>query len=204
MIINPEDVGITTTYKHLVSLIVPRPIAWVTTISSAGAVNLAPFSFFSGVGANPPCLLFCPANKRDGDSKDTLRNIEQNGEFVVNVVPAAMADVMNQTSAEYEFGVSEIEALGLQVEPSLTVSPPRVTGSPAAIECSLMQVIHLAEGPGGANIVIGKINRLVIDDEMLNGDGFADPTKLDAIGRMGGQLYTRTTERFALDRPRVD
>jgi flavin reductase (DIM6/NTAB) family NADH-FMN oxidoreductase RutF len=182
----------------MLRLITPRPIAWVSTCSADGRLNLAPFSYFNGVGANPPTVVFCPANKRDGTPKDTLLNIEQTGEFVVNVVSAKLTESMHQTSAPYERHVDEFTECGLTPVSSRRVTPPRVAEACAHLECRLMHSMHLGTGPGGANLVIGRIILIHIDDQMLDADGLADPARIDSVGRMGGQSYTRTRDRFDL------
>ena len=200
MKINPADCSIRDIYKHMVCLITPRPIAWVSTISADGITNLAPFSFFNGVGANPPTVMFCPVNRRDGSFKDSLNNVLVTKEFVVNLVSFDLANIMNQTSFDYESELSEIDVLGIPTRDSDIVAPPRVADAPAAIECKLDRVIHLNEGPAGANIVIGEIAMLHIHDDVLGDDGLADAAKLDVVGRLGRSEYTRTTDRFSLDR----
>lgn len=195
---DPADMSIRDVYQLLVQLVVPRPIAWVSTVSDAGVTNLAPFSFFNAVGANPPTLMFCPVNKRDGSFKDSLRNVIDNGEFVVNVVSYDLGDAMVQTAAEFDKEISEFEAVGIESQPSVCVQPPRVAKSLAQFECRRNRVIHLAEGPAGANIVVGDIVRIHMADQIISEPGKIDPEKLDAIGRMGGASYTRTTEHFEL------
>ncbi|MEI6234950.1 MAG: flavin reductase family protein [Planctomycetota bacterium] len=201
MIIDAEKAPARDVYRWLVSCVTPRPIAWVSTISPQGIPNLAPFSFFNGVGANPPSVLFCPANHRDGRKKDTLINVEATGEFVINVVPFALAQAMNDTSAELAYEVNEFETVGVIAEPSIKVKPPRVKEAPVHIECVVHQIIHVGTGPIGANVVIGRIVSLDIADSILGLDQQIDPTKLDTIGRLGGNLFCRTTERFELKRP---
>lgn len=191
--IRPRDV-----YRHLINLITPRPIAWVSTISKSGVPNLAPYSFFSGVGSRPPSLLFCPANKRDGSRKDTLLNIEDTGQFVVNIVSASLAQQMHDSSADYDFETSEFETCGLTATESERVKPPRVGEASASIECELMQTLHLGTGPGASNVVIGRIVLIRVDDEVVGDDGFADATKMDTIGRMGTPGYVRTHDCFDL------
>lgn len=198
MQIDPTDISPSEFYQHMIRVIVPRPIAWVSTQSRDGIDNLAPFSYFSGVGARPPSILFCPANRRDGTRKDTLVNIESTGEFVVNLVPFQLAEAMFTTSAEIDSSESEFSASGMTPAKSFRVKPPRVAESPVQIECSLLQTIHLAAGPGGANIVIGRVLHLHLDDSVLDSHGFADPAQLDAVGRMGGTGYCRTSDRFNL------
>lgn len=188
-------------YGWMISTILPRPIAWVSTISSDGKTNLAPFSFFQGVTANPPTLMFVPVNTRDGTKKDTVRNIEQVPEFVVNLVPFRLAEQMNQTSEMLAYGKSEFEAFGVDARASDRVRPPRVALAPVAFECTLERFVHIGEGPLAANVVFGRILVAHVDDAVLDADGKPDPAKLDLIGRMGGETFTRTRERFDMVRP---
>lgn len=190
-------------YQHLLRLIVPRPIAWVSTASAEGQSNLAPFSFFSGVGVNPPTLLFCPANRADGLEKDTLRNIRQTRQFVVNMVTEELAAIMNSTSAELPENESEFDVFGIETAESVVVRVPCVAAAVAHLECELQEVISLAEGPGAANIVIGRILYLRVDDRIVNQSGFADPELYQAVGRLGGASYCRTRDTFDLPRPRT-
>lgn len=188
-------------YGWMTSTILPRPIAWVSTVSPEGKTNLAPFSFFQGITANPPTLMFVPVNNREGQPKDTLRNIEATREFVVNVVPFAMAEPMNACAALLPYGESEFEAFGIEAAPSTRVRPPRVAGSPAAFECVLHSVVRIGEGAGAANVVFGRILGMHVADAVLGADGLPDAGKLDLVGRLGGEDYARTHERFALKRP---
>lgn len=196
-----DEVRASVLYQHLIRIIVPRPIAWVSTVSVNGTTNLAPFSFFTGAGSRPPSLIFCPANRRDGSPKDTLRNIQANGEFVVNLVSSSMAELMNQTSAELNEEESEFLRFRVESAPSACVQPPRVLNSPASIECRMMQVIELGSGPGGANIVIGRIEHIHLDDKVLDAQGFADHRQMDLVGRFGGSEYCLTGSSFELSRP---
>ena len=188
-------------YGWMISTILPRPIAWVSTISADGKTNLAPFSFFQGVTSNPPTLMFVPVNKRDGTKKDTVRNIEEVPEFVVNLVSFDLGERMNQTSALLPYGESEFEHFAIAATASTRVRPPRVSDAPVAYECTLDRVVHIGEGPLAANVVFGRIHIVHVDDDVLAPDGTPDPEKLDLIGRMGGDSYTRTRERFELERP---
>ncbi len=188
-------------YQHMIRVIVPRPIGWVSTCSAEGVTNVAPFSYFTGVGSRPPSVLFCPANRLDGTPKDTLKNIEATGQFVVNMVPFSAVEQMNASSADLPADESEFDACGLTAVDSIRVTVPRVAESPVHFECELMQTIHLGTGPGGANIVIGRFVHLHIDDSVLDATGVVDPDLLDAVGRMGGTSYCRTRERFELPRP---
>lgn len=189
-------------YQAMIACITPRPIAWVSTVSPRGIPNLAPFSFFNGVGANPPTIVFSPVNRRDGSRKDTLINIEATPEFVVNIVPFALAGPMNESSAELPYEVSEFEKTGLTATPAVKVKAPRVKEAPVHFECVLHQIVKVGDGPLGANLVIGRIVWIDVADRVLGADGQIDPQKLDTIGRMGGNLYSRTTERFELPRPK--
>jgi flavin reductase (DIM6/NTAB) family NADH-FMN oxidoreductase RutF len=188
-------------YNWMISTIVPRPIAWVSTISPEGRTNLAPYSFFQGVTANPPTLMFVPVNTRDGNKKDTVRNIEAVPEFVVNLTSFALAEKMNATAALLPYGESEFEAFGIATAPSVLVKPPRVADAGVSFECTLHTILPIGEGPLAANVVFGRIVRAHIRDDLLTPEGRIDPVKLDAIGRMGGEAYTRTRDTFELKRP---
>jgi flavin reductase (DIM6/NTAB) family NADH-FMN oxidoreductase RutF len=188
-------------YGWMISTILPRPIAWVSTISLEGKTNLAPFSFFQGVTANPPTLMFVPVNTRDGTKKDTVRNIEEVPEFVVNLVSFALAEKMNASAAMLPYGESEFEKFGIESAPSVRIRPPRVAAAPVAFECTLERIVRLGEGPLAANVVFGRILLAQVSDAVLGADGKPDPGKLDLIGRMGGEGYVRTQDVFALPRP---
>jgi flavin reductase (DIM6/NTAB) family NADH-FMN oxidoreductase RutF len=188
-------------YGWMISTILPRPIAWVSTISADGKTNLAPFSFFQGVTANPPTLMFVPVNTRDGTKKDTVRNIEAVPEFVVNLVSFALAEQMNSSAAQLPYGESEFEKFGIAPAASQRVRPPRVAAAPVAYECTLERILTLGDGPLAANVIFGRIQLVHVSDAVLGADGRPDAGKLDLIGRMGGSSYTRTQDRFALERP---
>lgn len=189
-------------YNWMISVITPRPIAWVATISAAGETNLAPFSFFQGVCAHPPTLLFTGANDRHGKKKDTIVNIEAVPEFVVNVVPYALAEPMNLCAAPLPHGESEFDKFNIATTPSQLVRPPRVAAAPVALECKLERIVRIGEGPLAGNVVFGTILCAHVSERVLGADGQIDPAKLDTIGRMGGDLYSRTTERFTIARPK--
>jgi flavin reductase (DIM6/NTAB) family NADH-FMN oxidoreductase RutF len=202
MNLDPQKMSPSAVYHTMVSAIVPRPIAWVSTVSKDGIANLAPFSFFSGATASPPSVMFSPVNRPDGSSKDTVANIKANGQFVINVVPFELAKQMNLTSAEFPIEVSEFEAAGLTPIASEKVSPPGVKESPIQIECELIQIVEVGQGPLAANLVIGKILFLTVADYVTT-NGRIDASKLDAIGRLGGKSYCRTVDQFELDRPKA-
>lgn len=210
----PREIDIAATsatdrYKLLIGLIVPRPIAWVSTISPDGAPNLAPFSFFNAIGANPMLLMFCPASKLDGTEKDSLRNAKPvaeggTGEFVVNIVPHALKDAMSLTSSELPFGESEWELAPhlLRTEPSLRVRPARIAAAPACFECRTLSVTRTNPGaPNAGNMVIGEVVHVRTLPGILGARFHIDAGALDAIGRMGGAAYATTRDRFDIARP---
>ncbi len=197
-------------YKLLIGGIVPRPIAFVSTLSPDGRPNLAPFSFFAGVSSEPMALLFCPANNDRGEPKDTLRNIlagatdaeHGGGEFVVNTVSESFARPMAACAEPLEYGESEFELSGLTMAPSRVVRPARVAESLLCFECRATRVLRLAPGvPGGGNIVLGRVLHVHAADGLVNERMHVDPSKLAAIGRMGGLGYVRTgdaAQRFEM------
>lgn len=202
----PDTLTIAERSKLMTGSIVPRPIAFVSTISPKGQPNIAPYSFFCGVGTNPMTLIFCPANKPDGSDKDSLRNALPpsqggTGEFVVNVVQFAYAPQMAITSDPLPYGESEFDYAGLHTAPSLKVLAPRLAESPVCFECRTMQVIRTNPGAmAGGNVVLGEIVHVYVRDELLNDRLHVDPAKLDAVGRLGGLTYCRITDRFDLAR----
>lgn len=200
MIVDFQKLTPRDTHPWIINAITPRPIAWVSSISAAGKTNLAPFSFFQGICASPPTLMFCGANDRTGRKKDSVLNVEQVPEFVVNLVPYALRDVMNQTSAALPHGESEFEKFNIATAPSTLVRPPRVAASPVAYECKLDRIVCIGAGPLAGNVVFGTVLCAHVSETVLT-DGAIDPRKLDTIGRMGGDYYTRTTELFTIKRP---
>ncbi|MEC9093439.1 MAG: flavin reductase family protein [Planctomycetota bacterium] len=203
MEIDPATESSRDFYFRMVSLITPRPIAWVSTISDDGISNLAPYSFFNGISSSPPSVVFSPVNRPDGTKKDTVLNIEQNGEFVINTVSRGIAEKMNLTAGDYGYAEDEFDIAGLTQLESRTVQPFRVAESSANFECELIQIVNVGEGPLAANLVIGKIKHLHIQDEVLDDRGRVDPQKLDNVGRLGGSAYSTTRDRFHIERPGV-
>ena len=201
MSFNPDEHPPRDIYKLMIGTIVPRPIAFVSTLDESGVRNLAPFSFFNAVCSVPPTVLFCPGVRpATRDLKDTLKNVAATREFVVNLVSEQIAERMNQCSAEFPPEIDEFAESGLTPIASEVVRPPRVAESPAQMECKLRQIVTISDKPGGASIVIGEILRFHIRQDML--DNFrVDPEILRAIGRMGGATYCRTRDRFDLERP---
>jgi flavin reductase (DIM6/NTAB) family NADH-FMN oxidoreductase RutF len=205
----PSDLAYPEFYRLLISAVAPRPIAWVSTLSASGRPNLAPFSFFNAICAKPPLLAFAPGLRMmkggavaQGTAKDTLRNVRETGEFVVNVVTYDVADAMNVTSGEYDASMNEFELAKVTACPSQTVKPPRVGESAMSFECTVYEILDFSSPPHGGSLVIGEIVSIHIDDKNLK-EGRLDADSLDLIGRMGGNQYSRTTQRFEMLRPKV-
>ena len=187
-------------YRLYISFIVPRPIAFASTVSASGAPNLAPFSFYNMISANPPVVMFCPSINRSGRKKDTLVNIEATKEFVIATVTEPIIEQMNTCSTEFAPGVSEFEKSGLTPVPASMVRAFLVRESPLNIECRLRQVISMGDQPGAGQAILGDVLAVHVNDAVLSaGDLTCDPGKLQAIGRMGGSLYARTTDRMILE-----
>jgi flavin reductase (DIM6/NTAB) family NADH-FMN oxidoreductase RutF len=208
--IDPSKCDQRQIYKLMTGIIVPRPVALVSTVDRNGQANLAPFSFFAGVGSNPPTVLFCPVVRKASDlngatshemRKDTLRNVEETGEFVVNVVGESIADAANATAAEVPPDVDEFVLSGLTPIASEVVRPPRVAESPAQMECRLLQVIYTGNEPGAGVIVLGQVFRFHVQESLFE-DFRVDPGGLDAVGRMAGNTWVRTHDLFEKIRPK--
>lgn len=196
-------------YKILIGSVLPRPIAWVSTINKEGVPNLAPFSFFTVASSNPPVLCFAPALKfevyegtQKGVPKDTLKNIQDTGEFVVNIVSREIAEKMNQSSGAYAHGVNEFEEAGLTAVPSTHIAPPRVAESLINFECKLFQIISFGEHPGAGNLVLGRVQCAHLDESVYK-NGRVDLDVLQPIGRLAGMEYCAVKERFVMVRPEV-
>lgn len=203
--IDPAQHSNQENYKLIIGSVLPRPIAFVSTCSADGRLNLAPFSFFNAVCSNPPTVLFCPMVRgSDAGKKDTLRNIEETGEFVVNVVSEDIVVPMNQTAAEYPYGVNEFEQAGLTPAPSIVVKPPRVLESPISMECKLQQVIYVGDGGvGSGSVVLGTVVRFHIREDLYS-NGRIDTARLKPVARLAGSAYCPVREAFELERPRVE
>lgn len=188
--------------KLMNGIVVPRPIAWVSTIGAAG-VNLAPFSYFNAVAVDPCMVMFSisvPVGPRKGSVKDTLQNLREIPEFVVHLVNRALADDMNATSAELPRGQSEFESAGLAMIPSVLVRPPRVAEAPVHMECRVHQIVALGRVP--YHMVIGEVLLLHTQSGMVNARHHVDPEAHVPVSRLGGPgMYAIPTDRFVLDRP---
>jgi flavin reductase (DIM6/NTAB) family NADH-FMN oxidoreductase RutF len=199
MRIDPQTAPQQSIYKLLIGCVVPRPIAWVSSLSGGGIPNLAPFSFFMAVCNDPPTLAFS-SGRRLGDKKDTVRNIEHTRDFVVNLVDDALAEQMNLTSGEYPPEVDEFALTGLTAAPSVKVKSPRVAEAPINLECRLVQILPVGHGPH--SLVLGEIVQFHIRDDLYNPTtGRIDMYKLHPVGRLAGELYTHVHDIFEMKRP---
>jgi len=205
MQLDPAALDAERIYKLMIGAIMPRPIAVVGTRAPDGSsINLAPFSFFCGVGSNPMTLCFCPANDDAGAEKDTLRNAKPmaeggSGEFTVSVAPHRIIRQIVAAGEDLAYGQSEFELAGLTPVPGVKVRSPRVAESPIAFECRTLQVIRTNVGaPSGGNIVLGAVELIHVDDGVIDARGRLDPARLDLVGRMAGLGYCTTRDRFDL------
>lgn len=190
-------------YRLIITFVNPRPIALVSSVAADGVRNLAPFSFYNMVSANPPICIVCPSRKRGGEKKDTLGNIEATGEFVVAAVTADMAAKQNQASAPYPPEVDEFTAAGFTPAPATRVRPALVAESPVNCEYALERIVDFGAQAGAGAVIFGRLLAIHVQDGYLTADGLLDPEKLQTIGRMGGETYCRTTDRFDLPRALV-
>jgi len=202
MEIRPESSSSQDIYKILIGTVLPRPIAWVSTVDTSGNINLAPFSFFTVASVNPPILCFSPLLQENSIEKDTLVNIKQTSEFVVNIVSYALAQAMNRTSAPYPSEVSEFDVAGVAAKQSTLVKPPCVADSLVNFECKLQQIIPFGSEPRAGNLVLGKVCNIHIHPDIVR-NGEVDSKSLDAIGRLGGNMYTTIRDCFEMERPAI-
>jgi flavin reductase (DIM6/NTAB) family NADH-FMN oxidoreductase RutF len=199
--VDPCSTDYPSVYKLLIGSVVPRPIAFVSTVNTEGVFNVAPFSFFTVASSNPPVLVFTVGNRATPDPrKDTLRNITTAGEFVVNIVSEEFGDKMNLCAGDYPAEVDEFQVSGLTPVPSDLVKAPRVAESHINMECRLLYSISMSGLVNGGNLVLGEVVRFHIDDAYFSNYRI-DQDKLAAIGRMAGNSYTRTKDRFDMIRP---
>jgi flavin reductase (DIM6/NTAB) family NADH-FMN oxidoreductase RutF len=202
MDIKPENLSPLDIYKILTGCVLPRPIAWVSTIDASGNLNLAPFSFFTVASVNPPVLCFSPLLHDDHVEKDTLVNIRQVGEFVVNVVSYNLVTQMNQTSAAYKSGVNEFEMAGLTARPSAMVKPPGVLEALVRFECTLQQVISFGHDILAGNLILGHIRCIYLHPDIYS-EGRVDIVALDTVGRLAGNYFSTIRDRFDIPRPKL-
>tara|TARA_B100000686_G_C16757606_1_gene956560 strand:- start:610 stop:1224 length:615 start_codon:yes stop_codon:yes gene_type:complete len=187
------------------SIVVPRPIGWITSINSVGEVNLAPFAFFNGCGTEPPQVLFHNSTGRDdGRMKDTISNVQETGEFVVNLVTWDLREKMNRTALHVPKHVDEMGMVGLEAEPSVLVKPPRVKDSPAHLECKYIQTVEMLSNKDSFRnfIVFGEVIGIHIKEELIT-DGLIDNSKLRPLARMGYHDYAVIDQVFAMPFPKA-
>lgn len=196
--IAPDELPPREAYRLMLSVIVPRPIAWVSTVAADGIPNLAPFSFFNGVAGTPPTVMFS-VGQRKGQPKDTLRNVREVGEFVVNLVDDALAEAMNKTSGDWPSEVDEFALAGLATAPSVEVRPPRVAAAPITMEAKVTQIVPV-EGTA-STMILGRVVRYHIRNGLLRSNGLVDPALLRPIARLGGDEYATIGRVFSMIRP---
>lgn len=189
-------------HNPLNAIVAPRPIGWIGSMSAAGDVNLAPFSYFNAVSADPPVVVFAPNEKAGGGPKDTLANVRAVGEFTASVASEPFALAMNETSRVAPHGVSEFTLAGLEAAPSRLVRPPHVAGARAVLECQVFDIVALPSPAGGrgSHLVIGVVIGIHIDDSLIV-DGRVDTIALAPVARLGYFDYTVVRERFVMKRP---
>lgn len=198
-IFDSDEIGPRDAHRLLIGLVVPRPIGWIGTVDREGIRNLAPFSFFNVVASEPPTVMFSPSAREDL-RKDSLSNVQETREFTVNIVSVELASQMNVTSGRYPADVDEFEVAGLTPEPGVRVAAPLVAEAPAALECVVSQFVRIGEPPTGSMVVIGEVVAFHVREDLLDGTR-VDQAALDALGRMGGPLYSRTRDLFEMQRP---
>lgn len=192
--IDPNNIPQQELHAYLLSAVAPRPICFASTIDSDGNVNLSPYSYFNIFSINPPIMIFSPNRSgRDGSMKHSHQNVLEVPEVVINIVNYPMVEQMSLASTSYDKGVNEFIKAGFTQVPSEKVKPPRVGEAPVAIECSVTQVIELADTPGAGNLILAKVELVHINEDYLDSDQKLDTTKLDLVGRMGGNWYTRSS-----------
>lgn len=192
--IDPTQIPTKDLHQYILGAVAPRPIAFASTVSADGVPNLAPYSFFNAFSSNPPILIFS-SNRRvaNNTTKDTLKNVEDTGEVVINVVSHAIVRQMALCSIEYDTGVNEFEKAGFTPLPSEQVRPFRVAESPVQMECRVEQILPLGEKGGAGNLIICRIMLMHIDERVLNDSGRIDPHKIDLVARMGRFFYARAS-----------
>lgn len=201
--IDPNEISTTDAYKILIGSIVPRPIAFISTVSKEGRGNLAPFSFFNGVSSNPPALMFAIAARPDGAMKDTLRNIIDTNEFVVNSVSEWMIEPTVYSAGDFPSEINELEEVGLTPIASDVVIPPRIKESAIQFECTRYADLQVGDGsPGSSTVIVGKIERFHIASHLYK-NGRIILEHLKPVGRIGGTGYTTVAEAFNLPIPKI-
>ena len=201
---DPKKLDIRSNYHLMILGIVPRPIAFVSSISKKNEINLAPYSFFNGFGANPPIVGFSPAlSGKTGKPKDTLLNVQETKEFTISIANSDMVGQVSLSSCEYERSIDEFDKTGLTKQNSTIVKPPFVKESPFIMECKLHDIVYLGNKPASGNLILGEIVMFHISDKILDDSDRVDPALLDAISRMGGSWYSKSNKGlFEFKKPR--
>ena len=202
MLVDPNTLNRRDMHEMLVAMIMPRPIAWVSTVDEKGVFNLAPFSMFTSVCLKPPIIGLCIGWTRGGRKKDTLKNIESSKDFVINIVDESLAQAMNQTSAEYPAEVDEFQEVGLTAVRGEIVKAPIVAESPMNMECKVTGISEFGQSPEGGWLVLGEVVCFHVRDDLYV-DGQIEVSKLNQVGRLGEQYYCRITDRFRMERPYI-
>jgi flavin reductase (DIM6/NTAB) family NADH-FMN oxidoreductase RutF len=201
--IDPKSLKIPELHGLLLGSIAPRPIAFASTVDKEGNVNLSPYSFFNVFGSNPPTLIFSPARRgRDNTVKHSYENVKEVAEVVINIANYPMVEQMSLSSTEYAKGVNEFVKAGFTEAKSEKVKPPRVAEAPVAFECIVKEVVETGQEGGAGNLVICEVVHLHVNEAILDEAGKIDPFKLDPIGRLGGNWYTRSKQAlFEVEKP---
>ncbi|OUJ72832.1 flavin reductase family protein [Hymenobacter crusticola] len=202
--ITPGSLPANEWYQFMVTSVAPRPIAFVSTISAAGEVNLSPYSFFNVFSASPPILIFSATTRaRDNSPKDTLLNVREVAECVINIANYPLVEQLSLTSTEYPRGVNEFAKAGFTEVASDKVRPPRAAECPAAYECVIEQIVPLGNTGGAGNLVICRVVQAHFHETLLNDNGIGlNPHKLEAVARLGGDYYCRVGPQSLLEVPR--
>ncbi len=202
MIVRPEEMAAASVGPVINALVGPRPIAWVSTIAADGTPNLAPFSYFNAVAIAPQPILMVSHSLRAGAEKDTLLNIRETGELTICVVTEEVADAANASSGDWSADIDEWEVVGVTPVASQLVKPPRVGESPAAFECRVHQIIELgSEGAPSNSLILARVLAIYVDDALIGEDHRIDAKGVHLVGRMGGEDWVRTRDRFPMGRP---
>jgi flavin reductase (DIM6/NTAB) family NADH-FMN oxidoreductase RutF len=194
----PTDLDPRDAYRLLISAVVPRPIGWASTLGADGSLNIAPFSFFNAV-SNMPLTVMISVGQRRGQPKDTLRNAQETGEFVINIVDEDLAAAMNVTSGEWAYDVNEFDRAGLTTAPSIDVKPPRVAAAPIALECKVTQIIPVQDTT--YTLILGRVLRFHIRSGLLRPNGQIDAALLKPVARLSGDEYATLGRVFEMKRP---
>jgi len=199
MIIDPGKIERNDRYKLIIGSMLPRPIAWVSTMDEMGNLNLAPFSYFTAVCPEPMTMLFCPGVLANGEKKNTWRNIEKVPEFVINICNEETAEAMNLSATLLPYGHSEFDWAGVTPAESNLIQVPRVAEAPISFECKLQKIITISDRPGGGAAIFGEVQMIHVRDDIYQ-QGYIDLKALQPIGRLAGAGYTKVKDTFEMKR----